>query len=375
MSTPGAATWQRGLVRVHPGGFRVVLVGPKVSRVLPFLQGHGFVGDAYVGGAEGLAAIRAAPCHVLLTELELGDMMGLDLVRMGRSEGIVGASLLLEDPIKSGMILSALARGVDSFVPTPPDQAVLLGKLEQLLLAQWGLAVTGQQQALTDEIGRLRAALADAEASVVAARANVDDERAAGEKALRDVERHLGDERKKVRQLVSEIASLRDQLSTMHLLTGAKTGISDEGAAAAAVDDGLVEEDTDGHRSWEIAPTRNGISDADGEFENARTMALPAGPAQQALLDGGRTLAENKKAFMSFDSEPGTAPHVPLAQSFATNDEATSPGGHLLPVDDVRAAALPETRTNVGMDVSMLRELQRMPVTANEEEIIFVEDD
>lgn len=211
-------------MRIHPGGFRLVLAGPKVARILPFLEQKGFVAEAFQKGSEALNRMRQAPCHLLLLELECGDTMGIDLARGARQEGICGATLLVDDPMKSGMIISALARGVDAYVAIPPDETIFFSRIETMLLAQWGLVVTQQQSQLTAEIERLQKAVADADAHKVA-----------GERRLKErtaeLEKQLAAEKKKIADLEREASVLRDQLATMHLVTGAKSGLSDEGHA------------------------------------------------------------------------------------------------------------------------------------------------
>ena len=201
-----------------------MLAGPKVVRLLPFLEQRGFVAEAFQKGSEALNRMRQAPCHLLLLELECGDTMGIDLARGARQEGICGAALLVDDPMKSGMIISALARGVDAFVAIPPDETIFFARIETMLLAQWGLVVTQQQAQLTAEIERLQRIVTDADAGKVA-----------GERRLKertsDLEKQLTTEKKKVADLEREASVLRDQLATMHLVTGAKTGLSDEGHA------------------------------------------------------------------------------------------------------------------------------------------------
>ncbi len=218
-------------MRIHPGGFRVVLAGPKVARMLPFLEARGFVGEAFAKGGDALNRLRQAPCHLLLLELECGDLMGIDLARGVKQEGIAGATLLVDDPMKSGMIISALARGVDNFVATPPDEVIFFARIEGMLLAQWGLVVHQQQGAMVEELTRVRQQLADVEVK--------DTSTGKAHRAMiADLTQQLGAEKKRVVDLVKETKVLREQLTTMHLVTGSKTGLSDEGQAARSAEDG-----------------------------------------------------------------------------------------------------------------------------------------
>ncbi len=262
-------------MRIHPGGFRLVLAGPKVARLLPFLQEKGFVAEAFVKGGEALNRMRQAPCHLLLHELECGDMMGIDLARGAKQEGIAAAALLVDDPMKSGMIIAALARGVDSYVSIPPDETIFFDRIENMLLAQWGLVVTQQQQTLQDEVARLTAQLKDVENKDAQAKKR-DDSRIA------ELSSKLAAEQKRVKDLLRETDVLREQLATMHLVTGAKSGLSDEGNADHEEVDFLIDDD----------PTIKPIAKAkapptldDDDFAEMATQAVPA-PAAPAAKPG-----------------------------------------------------------------------------------------
>jgi DNA-binding response OmpR family regulator len=395
-------------MRIHPGGFRLVLAGAKVSRLHTFLTGQGFQVEAFTDGGAALAALRHQPCHVLVLELEVGDRMGVDVAREVRAEQRAGAVLLLEDPIKSGQIIASLARGdVESYVAIPPDESILLRRLEDLLLAQWGGAVAGQQQALSEEVLRLKEELATAtnaheQALAALERAHAAEiERARGESRQRA--RDLKDERDRVKELVKEIGVLREQLSTMHLLAGVKSGVSDEGDAASNPDGAPV-----------------GPGSAEGgfdEFDGQRTMATPhlgskrtdAEPARRAVqTDANQTeirarpgdLREDYQPFseqapktgapgpsaLEEDEEPTTAmpaflAHDPSA-SFGFNDEPTSPAGHRVP-DNFENAATAMTKRSPGKSPGGLprRPHTEAPRTVvetrspDEEEVIFLDDD
>jgi DNA-binding response OmpR family regulator len=235
-----------------------------VSRLLPFLQARGFLVEAFARGADAQARLRAAPCHLLIVELELSDMLGVELGQTARQERHAGAVLLMDDPAKSGLIVSALTRGIETFVPIPPDETVFLERIEMLLLAQWAVVVTQQQAQLTEELAATKGELAAArtqtevareEARELAAEARaladervgrleaqhrevkkqLDEARRSVEAAVREaragLEADLATERRKVEQLRRDAAVLRDQLGSMHLVTGARSGMSDEDGA------------------------------------------------------------------------------------------------------------------------------------------------
>jgi DNA-binding response OmpR family regulator len=160
----------------------MLLAGPRVSRLLPFLTARGYVCDGATKGGQALELLRASPRHVLLVELELGDMLLADLLQVVHAENLAGAVILLEDPAKSGLIVSTLLRGVDGYVATPPDENHLFRLIERQLLAQWAFAQTGNEtELLQAENARL--------------------------------EKVLLLERGKVTELVKEIASLREEVA------------------------------------------------------------------------------------------------------------------------------------------------------------------
>jgi DNA-binding response OmpR family regulator len=240
-----------------------MLAGAKVTRLVPFLQAQGFNVEGFVKGTEVMTRLRAAPCHLLLFELECGDMMGVDLARSAKIDRLAGGTLLVDDPMKSGMIISALSRGIDSFVSLPPDETIFMERLENLLLSQWGLVVTQQQQGLTDEVTAARARIAQLEKLTdrqtqqheTALREQKQELESSASKQFKELEakvqratqahaaevKELADKaatsQRRVVELTREIGVLRDQLSTMHLVAGVKTGASDEGAARGFDDD------------------------------------------------------------------------------------------------------------------------------------------
>lgn len=169
-------------MELNPAQFKLLLAGPKVSRLMPFVTQRGYYADGCATGSEALDVLRQSPVHVLLVELELDDMLLADLMQIVRNESLAGAVILLDDPAKSGLIVSQLIRGVDGYVATPPDEHYLFRIIERQLLAQWAVAQMAQGSQDAADKQRL-------------------------EKAVQN-------ERSKVTELVKEIASLRGQLET-----------------------------------------------------------------------------------------------------------------------------------------------------------------
>jgi ActR/RegA family two-component response regulator len=213
---------------LNPAQFRLLLAGPRVARLHPFVTARGYVCDAATSGEEALEAMRAAPRHVLLVELELHDMLLADLLQTVRAENLAGAVILLEDPAKSGLIVSTLVRGVDGYVATPPDENFLFRMIERQLLAQWALA----QEMLGKQ----------------------------GDQDKMRLEKQVQQERAKVLELVKEIAALREELAARPLRSG-------EGAAMRS-------------RSGEGAPTRA----VSGEGPT-KSREVPLRTSKQAAFD------------------------------------------------------------------------------------------
>ena len=129
---------------LNPSQFRLLLAGAKVQRLLPFVTSRGYLADGCQTGSQALALMRQQPRHVLLAEIELEDMLLADLLPLVRSEELAGAVLLLDDPAKSGLIISQLIRGVDAYVATPPEELHLFRVIERHLLAQWAVTQMGR---------------------------------------------------------------------------------------------------------------------------------------------------------------------------------------------------------------------------------------
>jgi DNA-binding response OmpR family regulator len=186
---------QDGRVELNPAQFKLLLAGPKVSRLMPFVTQRGYYADGCTTGSETLDLLRQSPVHVLLVELELDDMLLADLVQIVRNESLAGAVILLDDPAKSGLIVSQLIRGVDGYVATPPDEQYLFRIIERQLLAQWAVAQMAQGSQDAADKQRLEKAVAN--------------------------------ERSKVTELVKEIASLRDQLTKSKKARGSPMDVPD----------------------------------------------------------------------------------------------------------------------------------------------------
>lgn len=245
---------------LNPSQFRLLLAGPKVSRLLPFVTSRGYVADGCLTGADALELMRHEARHVLLVELELEDMLLADMLQIVRRENLAGAIILLDDPAKSGMIISQLIRGVDGYVATPPDELYLFRLIERQLLAQWAFAQTGR--AAQDQEDKLR------------------------------LERAVQAERAKVTQLVKEIAALREEVTAAH---AAKA----KPAARLADDEDIDFPDTVG-----LSLSHSDLADDDDEIDDVVTARI-VGPGGMPGGQGRPPVADERTSPVGWETPAG----------------------------------------------------------------------
>ncbi|MBI1944609.1 MAG: hypothetical protein HYS27_02875 [Deltaproteobacteria bacterium] len=254
---------------INPQQFRLLLAGPRVSRLRPFVTARGYLCDAATDGQTALEFLRDAPRHVLLVELELGDMMLADLLATVNEENLAGAVILLEDPSKSGLIVSTLTRGIDGYVATPPDEGFLFRLIERQLLAQWAIAQAETLEVDTAEKARL--------------------------------EKQLNVERAKVTQLVKDLAGLREELAQAQVqaanalaeAAAAKTrpvqraASREERPAFATAEDGAYKtEQRTSPRGYDRGELEALLSDDSGGHPTTQTTA-PARPRASGVAEIG----------------------------------------------------------------------------------------
>jgi DNA-binding response OmpR family regulator len=268
-------------VELNPAQFKLLLAGPKVSRLMPFVTQRGYYADGCITGTETLEILRQSPVHVLLVELDLDDMLLADLLQVVRSESLAGAVILLDDPAKSGLIVSQLIRGVDGYVATPPDEHYLFRIIERQLLAQW--AVAQMSQGSQDAADKQR------------------------------LEKAVQNERGKVTELVKEIASLRDQLTKAKKVRGPAMDVPDtqlnmakkRSASVADVDDDDEDDDSEAVtlRAARAVATQVRSEDIETNHSGQDDRTSPAGFSPPAGLR--ETMADSAKAKGNKAKGPG----------------------------------------------------------------------
>jgi ActR/RegA family two-component response regulator len=122
-------------MEINPSQYDLLLVGPLVHRMQTIIESRGYRVTARPKGSDGLMAIRSSTFHVILLELNVDDIETRDFLVAAKDEQPNAAYLLLDDPAKTGMIVSSMVQGVDAYLATPPDEANLFEAIARHALA------------------------------------------------------------------------------------------------------------------------------------------------------------------------------------------------------------------------------------------------
>jgi ActR/RegA family two-component response regulator len=278
---------QGATVLLNPAQFRILLAGPRVSRLLPFFTARGYVAEAAIRGTEALALLQQAPRHVVLVELDLDDMLCGDLLIQARQKNLAGSMILLEDPSKTGLIVSTLVRGVDGYVATPPDEAYLFRVIERQLLAQWALAQGAQDARDAEEKQRL--------------------------------ERQLLQERAKITELVKELGALRTEVSGLKKQFKQRLpnepGLTKPAPTAAHAKN--VNDERTAPRGYQV-PSLPGLDDASADHTR---VGDPRQKSQPPASGKGAPVKEDDDLFSVFDEPTGSVNAESGTPAFTEEDD------------------------------------------------------
>lgn len=103
------------------------------SALCAALSGWGFVATAAANGAAALYSWRATRPDVVLLDLGLPDMDGLDVLQDARRQGLLEPVLLLTARVTLGDRVLGLNLGADDYLLKPCDFDELLARLRALL--------------------------------------------------------------------------------------------------------------------------------------------------------------------------------------------------------------------------------------------------
>ena len=159
LDTTAEKTLQGARTVIGYAGARIsVLVtdDDAVSRglVADFLAGLGFDVRRAPDGAEALEQLRAKAVDLLITDLVMPRVDGIELIRAIRSQAACAPKIIAASASASDYTsLEALDAGCDAFLPKPLHLADLLDRITDLLHVEWKYADTS-----TPETGRRAAA-------------------------------------------------------------------------------------------------------------------------------------------------------------------------------------------------------------------------
>ena len=119
-------------------GERILFVddeGQIRKLVQTFLQKHGYVVATANDGYEALRAVRKELPHLVITDVSMPNLNGLELTRRLRSEAATARLpiIMLSARKQADDILAGYAQGADEYIAKPVELAVLSAKVELLL--------------------------------------------------------------------------------------------------------------------------------------------------------------------------------------------------------------------------------------------------
>src|SRR4029077_4935435 len=119
-------------------GERVLVVDDEAQirkLVQTFLTKHGYVVTTANDGYEALKEIKREKPHILITDVQMPNLNGLELTRRLRQEAATARLpvIMLSAKKQSDDILAGYAQGADEYVAKPVELAVLALKIDLIL--------------------------------------------------------------------------------------------------------------------------------------------------------------------------------------------------------------------------------------------------
>jgi len=120
---------------------RIMVVDDELrfrDSLLALLTGRGYRGLNCEGGRAALAALMAGEAvDLILLDLHLTDIGGLDLLEMLRRAGFDTAVIVVSGDVAIDSAIRALRLGADDFVRKPYEPAMLMHTVEKVLRRRW----------------------------------------------------------------------------------------------------------------------------------------------------------------------------------------------------------------------------------------------
>ena len=119
-------------------GERILFVDdePQIrTLVQTFLQRHGYVVTTANDGYEALLAIKKERPHLLITDVSMPNLSGLELTKRLRAEAATARLpiIMLSARKQANDVLAGYAQGADEYVAKPVELAILAAKVELIL--------------------------------------------------------------------------------------------------------------------------------------------------------------------------------------------------------------------------------------------------
>lgn len=119
-------------------GERILFVddeGQIRKLVQTYLERHGYIVTTATDGYEALREIRRAKPHLVITDVSMPNLSGLELTRRMRAEASTARLpiIMLSARKQADDVLAGYAQGADEYVAKPVELAVLAAKVELLL--------------------------------------------------------------------------------------------------------------------------------------------------------------------------------------------------------------------------------------------------
>lgn len=118
-------------------GVRVLLVDDEEDVTDVYsraLRQHGAVVEATLDGEEGLGALRAQRFDIVISDLDMPRLDGIEMVRVLRSEkGSDPPAIAISGSVRPDVVQTALGAGFDAFATKPVPPSALVEAVLKLL--------------------------------------------------------------------------------------------------------------------------------------------------------------------------------------------------------------------------------------------------
>lgn len=106
---------------------------PIVDLLSQFCEGERYQVETALSGKAGLQLIRETLPDVVLVDLELGDMTGIDLLRMAKAEGCTSRFVFITGHADIRTAVDAMKSGASEYLTKPLDLDELRSVIHEAL--------------------------------------------------------------------------------------------------------------------------------------------------------------------------------------------------------------------------------------------------